>query len=274
MESWNKRPGRNPRRAAAVRPLACIGALLFGLAAACAPAGPRPDGPRAGPARGPARAPADTVTLVLLGTTDVHGWIYPYDHDAPGEAPPGPGLRAPPVDGGRAAHPGRVYLFDSGDLLQGTPLALVHARAEPSTPSPIIRAMDLLGYTAATVGNHEFDYGVEHLDRAAAQASFPFVSANIFRAGTDEHAYTPYALVPHVAPDGDTLLIGITGTTTPGTALWNRARVEGTLAFRDAVAWRRPVVAELRARGADLVVVPSHGGLLGSSYDAAELGLP
>src|SRR5690606_16533959 len=70
------------------------------------------------------------------------------------------------------------------------------------------------------------------------------------------------------------LLIGITGTTTPGTGLWNRARVEGVLEFRDPVASLRPVVAELRARGADIVVVLSHGGLEGSSYDAAELGLP
>ncbi len=277
MESQNKRFGRNPRRAAARRPLACIGALLFGLAAACTPAGPRPggaDAPRVGPARAPAQGPADTLTLVLLGTTDVHGWIHPYDYYALSEAPHGLGLLAPLVDSVRAAHPGRVYLFDSGDLLQGTPLALVYARVERESPNPIIRAMDLLGYTAATIGNHELDYGVAHLDRAVAQAGFPFVSANIFRAGTDEHAFAPYALVPHTVPDGDTLLIGITGTTTPGTALWNRARVEGVLEFRDPVASLRSVVAELRTRGADLVVVLSHGGLEGSSYDAAELGLP
>lgn len=275
MESRNELFGRNPRRAAALRPLACIGALLFGLAAACTPAGPRPRGADVPhPARAPAHGPADTLTLVLLGTTDVHGWIYPYDYYALAEAPHGLGLLAPLVDSVRAAHPGRVYLFDSGDLLQGTPFALVYARVERGAPNPIIRAMDLLGYTAGTIGNHEFDYGVEHLDRAVAQAGFPFVSANIFRAGTQDHAYAPYALVPHVAPGGDTLLIGITGTTTPGTALWNRARVEGVLEFRDPVVSLRPIVAELRARGADLVVVLSHGGLEGSSYDAAELGLP
>lgn len=260
-----------------MRPLVCIGALLLGLAAACTPAGPRPRGadvPRPDPARAAVQTPADTLTLVLLGTTDVHGWIPPYDYYALSEAPHGLGLLAPLVDSVRAAHPGRVYLFDSGDLLQGTPLALVYARVERGAPNPIIRAMDLLGYTAATIGNHEFDYGIEYLDRAIAQASFPFVTANIFRAGTGEHAYEPYVLVPHVVPDGDTLLIGITGTTTPGTGLWNRARVEGVLEFRDPVASLRPVVAELRARGADIVVVLSHGGLEGSSYDAAELGLP
>src|SRR5690554_7172396 len=99
MESRNELFGRNPRRAAALRPLACIGALLFGLAAACTPAGPRPRGADVPhPARAPAHGPADTLTLVLLGTTDVHGWIYPYDYYALAEAPHGLGLLAPLVD--------------------------------------------------------------------------------------------------------------------------------------------------------------------------------
>src|SRR5690606_24675238 len=123
----------DPQRAAALRPLVCIGALLLGLAAACTPARPRPRGadvPRPDPARAAVQTPADTLTLVLLGTTDVHGWIPPFVYYALSEAPHGLGLLAPLVDSVRAAHPGRVYLFDSGDLLQGTPLALVYARVE------------------------------------------------------------------------------------------------------------------------------------------------
>ena len=244
-------------------------------------------------ARSPAIPYSDTsVTLYLLGTTDVHGHLYPYDYYT-GRPGPGLALLAPLIDSVRATHPGATYLFDSGDLLQGTPLTLLAARpaegtrgsapsgpgasatgapekaAAPPEPNPVIRAMNLLGYTASAVGNHEYNYGIPALDRALADAHFPFVSANVFLHGTDRPAYRPYALVPHVVSPGDTILIGVTGITPPGVVIWDRANVAGKLDFRDPVASLRPVVAEMKARGADVVVVLNHGGLAGSSYDTA-----
>ena len=222
----------------------------------------------------PSGGNADTlVTLYLLGTTDVHGHIYPYDYFTR-RSGPGLGLVAALVDSVRRAHPGATYLFDSGDLLQGTPLTFLAARRDTLAAHPVIRAMNLLGYAASAIGNHEYNYGIPALDRALAQARFPFVSANVFRHGTGEPAYRPYVLIPHVLPSGDTIVLGVTGITPPGVLIWDRANVEGRLDFRDPVASLQPVVAEMRARGANLVVVLNHGGLAGSSYDTAGMGVP
>ena len=212
--------------------------------------------------------------LVLLGTTDVHNRLYPYDYYTQQELPYGLARLKPLIDSVRAAHAGSTYLFDSGDLLQGNPLGLVYARQHAAQPNPVIRAMNLLAYDVSAIGNHEYNYGLAHLDRALALASFPFVAGNIFKHGTNEHAYRPYVLIPHVAAEGDTILIGVTGNTPPGVHIWDRQNVEGVLQFRRVVESLKPLAREMRARGADLVVVLSHGGFEGTSYDTSASGVP
>lgn len=256
-----------PLRAAALLwPLARIMPLLLIVGSACARSTPLPG-------RAPTTAAAG-AELILLGTTDVHGRLYPYDYYTGRATDRGLALLAPLIDSVRAAHPGSSFLFDSGDLLEGNPLTYVYARIYPAQPSPVIRAMNLLRYDASAVGNHEYNYGLETLGKAMAEARFPFVSANAFVHGTGEHAYRPYVMIPHVVAPGDTILIGVTGNTPPGVALWDRAHVQGKLDFRDVVASLRPVVAEMKRRGADVVVVLSHGGLRGSSYDTLATGVP
>ncbi|HEX6064141.1 MAG TPA: 5'-nucleotidase C-terminal domain-containing protein, partial [Longimicrobiales bacterium] len=212
--------------------------------------------------------------LTLLGTTDVHNRLYPYDYYTQQELPYGLARLKPLIDSVRAANAGKTYLFDSGDLLQGNPLGFVYARQQGGQPNPVIRAMNLLSYDASAIGNHEYNYGLQHLDRALRLAKFPFVAGNIFKHGTNEHAYRPYTLIPHVAAPGDTILIGVTGNTPPGVHIWDRQNVEGVLQFRRVVESLKPVVREMRARGADLVVVLSHGGFEGTSYDTISSGVP
>jgi 2',3'-cyclic-nucleotide 2'-phosphodiesterase / 3'-nucleotidase / 5'-nucleotidase len=260
------------RRAAGTRSLAliCGVMLLAGCGRASLPsATPLPMD--AGAAMGSA---TDTLSLVLLGTTDVHGRLYNHDYYTGSTTDHGLALLKPLVDSIRSAHPGRVLLFDSGDLLQGNPLGLVYARQYADQPNPIIRAMNLMAYDAAAIGNHEFNYGLPHLDRAIAQAAFPFVSGNVFQHGTREHAYEPYALIPVRTAAGDSLVVGVTGNTPPGVHVWDRENVTGVLEFREIVSSIRPVVAEMRAQGADIIVVLSHGGLEGTSYDTVTTGLP
>jgi 2',3'-cyclic-nucleotide 2'-phosphodiesterase / 3'-nucleotidase / 5'-nucleotidase len=256
-------------RAAGIRPLALVRGLALLLAPALALSCARATAPT-GPASGVA---ADTVSVVLLGTTDVHGRLYNHDYYTGAPTDHGLALLKPVIDSVRAVHPGRTFLFDSGDLLQGNPLGLVYARQYADAPNPIIRAMNLLGYDASAIGNHEYNYGLEHLAHAIEQANFPFVTANTFRHGTAEHAYQPYALLPVPTPYGDTLVIGVTGNTPPGVHVWDRENVTGVLEFREIVSSVRAVVAEMRSRGADLVVVLSHGGLQGTSYDTVTTGL-
>ena len=263
-----------------MRPLACIASTLLLAALACAPRAAEPGAThtvtRTDAASRPSTSPGDVAhhELVLLGTTDVHGWLLAHDYFTGEPTDHGLALLKPVIDSVRAANPGRVYLFDSGDLLQGNPLAYVHARREPVRPNPIVQAMNLLEYDAAAIGNHEFNYGIPLMDQAAEDAAFPFVSGNTFRHGTDQHAYAPYALIAHPVAEGDTILVGVTGNTPPGVHVWDRANVEGRLEFREIVSSLRPVVEEMRDRGADLVIVLSHGGFEGTSYDTLATGLP
>lgn len=212
-------------------------------------------------------------TLVVMGTTDLHGWLLPYDYYTGKSTNNSLASLVPLIDSVRAANPGRTLLVESGDLLQGNPLDFVYSHLAPGEVHPLVRAMNSVGYDAAAIGNHEFNYGIAHLDAAMAQARFPWLSANIFRAGTDQHAYRPSAMVERTL-GGQTVKIGIASVTPPGVAIWDRDNVRGRLDFHDIVASIRPVVAALRAQGADVVLVAAHSGLEGSSYDTAATHVP
>jgi 2',3'-cyclic-nucleotide 2'-phosphodiesterase (5'-nucleotidase family) len=221
----------------------------------------------------PPPAPAAEGRLVLMGTTDLHGWVLPYDYYTGQRTDNGLAALVPLIDSVRAANPERTVLVESGDLLQGNALDFVHRELLAREQHPLVYAMNIVGYDAAAIGNHEFNYGIDHLANAAAGANFPFLSANIFRAGTEERAYQRYHIVERTV-GGRTVRIGITAVTPPGVLIWDRDNVRGRLDFREIVSSVRPVVAELRQRGADIVMVAAHSGLEGSSYDTAATGVP
>ena len=253
---------------------------LLAFLAACAPAAPSPSPEPASsgsasiesPSTGSASS-ATSGTLVLMGTTDLHGWLLPYDYYTGKATSYGLAALVPLIDSVRAANPGRTALFESGDLLQGNPLDFVHSKLRPGEVHPLVTAMNLVEYDAAAIGNHEFNYGIAHLDQAVRDARFPFLSANTFRAGTGEHAYRASTIVERTV-GGRPVRIGVTSVTPPGVLIWDADNVRGRLDFRDIVASVRPVVADLRARGADVVVVAAHSGLEGSSYDPVATGVP
>src|SRR3990172_4097648 len=128
-------------------------------------------------------APQDArVDLVVAATTDVHGRLRGWDYYADtAEGARGLTRIATILDSLRGAHPGRVILVDDGDLLQGNPLTYAAARLDTTGPHAVIAAMNLMRYDAATIGNHEFNYGLRTLDRALGAARFPFLAANARR---------------------------------------------------------------------------------------------
>jgi 2',3'-cyclic-nucleotide 2'-phosphodiesterase/3'-nucleotidase len=163
-----------------------------------------------------------------------------------------------------------VILLDAGDLLQGNPLAYVAARVSTDRTNPIIAAMNAMGYDAAAIGNHEYNYGVPYLDSAIRQARFPFLSANTYRldpAGV--HAYKPWIIVTRAG-----VKVGIIGATTPGVMVWDAENVRGRLTLGDIVPAVRQSVEEVKRAGADVVVVTVHSGLNEpSSYDTLTTGV-
>ena len=224
---------------------------------------------RPAPVPPPAAAAADTTTLLVLGTTDVHGWLRGWDYFANArDTVRGLARAATVVDSIRRAHQGPLLLVDAGDDLQGTALNNVALR-DSLVPHPVMAAMNAMGYDAAVIGNHEFNFGLPFLDRTIAQARFPMLAANVYRTdGT--HAYRPWVMVQR----GD-LRVAVVGGTTPGSMIWDRDKLVGRVDVRDIVPSVRSAVAEARAAGAHVVVAVLHSGLDdGASYDTLATGVP
>ncbi len=166
-----------------------------------------------------------------------------------------------------------VLLFDNGDLLQGNPMGdyaagQVQGGEEAEKVHPAYEAMNLLGYDAATLGNHEFNYGLAYLDRALAGASFPYTNANlqrIGRGGTDRDPYLPpYLLLDREIEDEaggvHPFKVGVLGVVTPQIMSWDKAHLEGKLIAEDMVEAVRTFVPKLKEAGADLIVLLAHCG--------------
>src|SRR6267378_6457628 len=166
-------------------------------------------------------SPPDTAHIVIVATTDVHGRVFGWDYVRDAAAPGGLSRAATALETLRARYPGQVVLVDAGDLLQGNPFATFFGRYDKRQPHPIVDAMNALQYDVVTPGNHDFDFGVDFLRRAAAQATYRYVSANVFdSAGAP---LFPQTVVLQRGP----VKVGITGFTTPGVMLWDRAQLAG-----------------------------------------------
>lgn len=221
----------------------------------------------------PAKAAAGQVHLRLLSTTDLHMQVMPHDYYTDRPAP-GRGLAAlAGLVATLRAETGNTLLFDVGDMLQGNPLGDYVARdAGPCADRthPMIAAMNALGYDAATLGNHDFNYGLDFLLLACAGASFPVVLANIvLKKGAspldDTPLLPPYRLLRRRFHDGAgepaDLTIGVFGVAPPQIVEWDGAILEGRVRARDIVETARAWVPEIRRAGADIVVALAHTGI-------------
>lgn len=221
----------------------------------------------------PSRGDRPGATLRILATSDLHVNVLGYDYFAD----------APSTDMGLARTAQLItkarrqvqncLLLDNGDFLQGNPLGDYIARQRgisPGRPHPVLAAMNALGYDAATLGNHEFNYGLDYLQAVLAGAGFPIVLANIVRKlGPDPAQDTPF-LLPHtiltrdlICHDGQTrsCRIGVIGLAPPQIVQWDRAVLGGALQAREIVATAAALVPRLRAAGAEIVVALAHSGI-------------
>lgn len=206
-----------------------------------------------------------SVHLRVLATTDLHAHLLPYDYFIDKrDTSVGLAQLGEMIASARAVSP-NVLLVDNGDTLQGAPLA--DAAVAEIVPAgrlhPMIAAMNALGYDAATLGNHDFDFGLPHLTASLNGAAFPVVSANAHCPKGAPFLPTRCLLSREVVDSTGgqhTLRIGITGAVPPQVALWNKPHLQDRINFSDIIASLRGEVAALRAEGADVVLVLAHSG--------------
>jgi 2',3'-cyclic-nucleotide 2'-phosphodiesterase/3'-nucleotidase len=221
--------------------------------------------------KGPKQGGSVSYRLTVMGTTDTHGnvlnWDYFKDAEYDDSKHNDVGLAkiATLVAGVRAERGAdRTLMLDAGDTIQGTPLSYYYARIDPITSGskhPIAIAMNQIGYDAAALGNHEFNYGIDTLRTFESQCDFPLLSANTVDWTTGAPAFKPFLIrsfkVPGVAKP---LKVGILGLVTPGVAIWDKANVDGQLRFPGIVEQAKVFVPKLKQAGCDLVVVACHSG--------------
>ena len=234
--------------------------------------------------RRPPHRPGTPVHLTIMGTTDLHGsvfnWNYftnaEYDDKAKNDI--GLAKVSTLVEAVRAQR-GRDHtlMIDAGDTIQGTPLAYYFARIAPITDGnlhPMAAAMNHIGYDAAALGNHEFNYGIPLLRTFAEQLDFPLLGANALDARTGRPAFAPYVIKTVRVPGERPIRVGILGLTNPGIAIWDKANVEGKMTFPGLVEQAKVWVPRMRAAGVDVVVVAAHSGATTSSSYGDALPFP
>ena len=214
----------------------------------------------------PLQAP-DTTHIVIVATTDVHGRVLGWDYVRDAEAPGGLSRAATILETLRAQYPGRMVLVDAGDLLQGNPFATFFARQDQRQPQPIVDALNALQYDAATPGNHDFDFGLPLLRRAGVEATYHYVAANVDLTSGGS-LFPPTVMLQRAG-----VRVGITGFTTPGVMVWDRAQLAGQARVRRVAEAAPAALAQLERDGANVKVVLIHAGLGGgSSYDTTGIG--
>ena len=220
-----------------------------------------------------ARAQAGQAHLRVLSTTDLHCHVQPYDYyaDKPSDTV---GLaRTASVIEAIRAEATNTLLVDNGDYLQGNPMGDYIAYKKGMKAGdihPVIAGMNTLGYEGGTLGNHEFNYGVEFLDLVNAGANFPIVCANFaskLGATPREDALhlKPYVILSRSVVDGEgaphAIKVGLIGFVPPQIMLWDRGHLEGKFQTRDILEAAKAWVPEMREAGADIVVALSHSGI-------------
>ncbi|MGW1748455.1 bifunctional metallophosphatase/5'-nucleotidase [Streptomyces sp. NPDC002092] len=224
-----------------------------------------------------ATKPAKRYSLTVMGTTDLHGHVFNWDYfkdaeysDKAGNAQ---GLaRISTLVNQVRAEKGRcnTLLLDAGDTIQGTPLTYYYAKVDPITAEggpvhPMAQAMNAIGYDAAALGNHEFNYGLETLRKFEEQLHFPLLGANAVDAKSQRPAFPPYVIKRFRVPGLPSVKVAVLGLTNPGIAIWDKAYVQGKLEFPGLEEQAAKWVPRLKSMGADVVVVSAHSGSSGTS---------
>lgn len=204
--------------------------------------------------------------LRILTTTDLHMHLTGHDYYADRPDPTvGLTRTASLIHTARseaAQHNITTLLMDNGDGLQGTPMGEV-ALSRRNHPHPLMQAFAHLRYDAIGLGNHDFNFGLEALDRALAQAPCPVVCSNLRRLGEVDQTQ-PYAILERSIQIGDTawpIRIGVMSFLPPHTLRWDAHLLQDRIEIDDILDSATQHVALLRGKNCDLIIALAHTGL-------------
>ena len=222
------------------------------------------------------------LKLRLMETTDIHMNLLNYNYFK-GKTDEKVGLaKAATLIKAARAEVANSLLVDNGDLIQGSPMGDYMARTglKEGQIHPAYKAMNTLDYAVGNIGNHEFNFGLDFLNKSLKGANFPYISANVFvddgddDASNDQTAYQPYVILQRKLKDTDgkehEVKVGFIGFVPPQIMNWDKANLTGKVISKDMVEMAKLYVPKMKAAGADLVVAIPHSGLEISSAKAMQ----
>jgi len=208
---------------------------------------------------------AAPVSFTILHTNDFHGQLEPSGSN------PGAARMAKKINDVRTAvGAANVLLVDAGDEMQGSLLTNLQKGY------PVIATFNAMGFNVATFGNHDFDWGQTVLGDRTAQATYPFVTANIVQNNTGNCSTAGWTLpafadAPYRIITVNTVKVAVIGVTTPETPSIISATATAGLCFKDPADSILYYYDEMKAAGAKVIVVLSHLGYNDGGYG---YGLP
>ncbi|MDE9580423.1 2',3'-cyclic-nucleotide 2'-phosphodiesterase [Citrobacter koseri] len=215
---------------------------------------------------------AATVDLRIMETTDLHSNMMDFDYYKDTATEKFGLVRTASLINAARNEVKNSVLVDNGDLIQGSPLGdyMAAKGLKAGDIHPVYKALNTLDYAVGNLGNHEFNYGLDYLHKALAGAKFPYVNANIIDVKTKKPLFTPYLIKETDVVDKEgntqTLKIGYIGFVPPQIMTWDKANLSGKVTVNDITETARQYVPEMRANGADVVVVIAHSGLSADPY--------
>lgn len=198
---------------------------------------------------------AESTTITILGTSDVHGnlWGYTYE-DSAETTNNGLARISTYVNEVKKTSP-NVLLIDNGDTYQGNILTDDIYRKNTDVIHPVSKAMNAMKYDAMVFGNHEFNFGLDHVDRIMKELNFPVLGANI---ETEDGGTLgePYTII-----NVDGIKVGIIGVTTPNVPRWDGDKVDG-LTFEHMGETVKKYAQYLKnEKKVDVLIASAHAGM-------------
>lgn len=217
---------------------------------------------------------AATVDLRIIETTDLHGNMMNYDYfkdqyiDTFGLA-----KTANLIHQAREEVKNSV-LVDNGDLIQGSPMAdyALNKGLNKGDIHPVYKALNTLDYVVGNIGNHEFNFGLDFLQKSLAGANFPYVNANVYDAKSNKPFFKQYIILDKKVVDRDgkqhSIKIGYIGFVPPQIMQWDKLNLEGKVIVKDITETAKKLVPEMKEQGADIIVAIPHSGVSAEPYKA------
>ncbi|MDR2535434.1 MAG: bifunctional 2',3'-cyclic-nucleotide 2'-phosphodiesterase/3'-nucleotidase [Treponema sp.] len=209
---------------------------------------------------------AQTLDVTILATSDLHNNYMDYDYFIDKSMDRTGLVRvASAIKQQRRENP-NVLLFDNGDNIQGNPFGdYLVKKSFLFETSPIMQIMNNLNYDAMTLGNHEFNFGLEYLHSVIRGARFPVVCANVVKPGTEQPYFRPYTILKRKFIDSDGVIqdvkIGVIGLVPPQILVWDGMHLNGKAEVLDAYETAEKYVPEVKRQGADIIILLSHSGI-------------